>query len=84
MNINFFSKRVKILGVYGISEDEASLKKEEFYQNFNSVINEIGCSRKIMMEDFNGRTGSEFVGPYGEDRVNGNGKRLIELGEQYS
>ena len=40
------------------------------------------------MGDFNGRTGSrtgsEVVGPYGEDRVNENGERLIELGEQYS
>ena len=41
-----------------------------------------------MMGDFSGstnsRTGSEVVGPYGEDRVNGTGERLIELCEQHS
>ena len=61
-------------------------------KNFiNSVINGIGYPREIiMMGDFNGRTGSRtwsevvFVGPYGEDRVNDNGERLIEICEQYS
>ena len=82
MNINILGKKVTILGVCGISEDEASVKKEVLYRNLNSVINEIGCSREIIvMEEFNGRTGSrngsEVVGPYGEDRVNGNGERLI-------
>ena len=41
-----------------------------------------------MMGDFNGRTGSrtgsEVVGPYGEDRVNDNRERSTELCEQYS
>ena len=88
---NIFCKKVTILGVYGISQDEASIKKEEFYRNLNNIINKIGCSRKIIiiMGDFNGRTGNrigtEVVGPHGEERVNNdNGERLIELCVQYS
>ena len=50
MNINVFDKKVTMLGVYGISQDKASVKKEEFYRNLNSVINEIEI---IKMGDFN-------------------------------
>ena len=49
VNIDIFGKKVTILGVYGISGVEASAKKEEFYLNLNSVINEIGCSKEIIM-----------------------------------
>ena len=45
MNVNVSGKKATILEVYGVSEDEATLKKEEFYRNLNSVINEICCSR---------------------------------------
>ena len=88
MDVNMFGRKVTIVGVYGISEDERSQKKDEFYEILNNVVNEIGNSREIILAgDWNGRTGkqngNEVVGPFGEETVNDNGERIIELCEQY-
>ena len=53
------------------------------------VIAEIGNSREILIAGyFNSRTGKKInklvVGPYGEEAVNDNGDRLIDIFEQNS
>ena len=56
VNLNLFGKKITILGVYAISEDEPVAKKDEFYNKLNRTIDEIGNNREIiMMGDFNAR-----------------------------
>ena len=55
----------------------------------NKVIVEIGNSREILIAgDFNSRMGKKInnlvVGPYGEEAINDNGDRLIDIYEQNS
>mgnify|MGYP000029344414 CR=1 FL=1 len=49
LNLNIFGKRIAILGVYGLSEDEPQERKDEFYITLNRVIDEIGDSRELII-----------------------------------
>jgi endonuclease/exonuclease/phosphatase (EEP) superfamily protein YafD len=58
--MNLFGKKLCILGIYAISEDESTLVKKDFFGKLNEVIDEIGNSREILMAgDFNSRTGKK-------------------------
>jgi hypothetical protein len=55
----------------------------------NEVIAETRTSREILIAgDFNSRTGkkmnNQVVGPFGEDVINDNGDKLIDVSEQNS
>jgi len=89
INMNLFGKKLCILGIYAISDDENALVKEEFWGKLNEVITEIGTSREILIAgDFNSRTGKKtknlVVGPFGEEVTNDNGDKLIDICEQNS
>lgn len=89
ININLHGYRITILWVYALSEDELSHNKDEFFNKLNWLIEEIGNTRKVIVAgDFNSRTGrqtgSKIIGPFGENIVNDNGKRLIDICEQNS
>ena len=59
-NMNLFGKKLCILGIYAISEDENILLKEDFLRKLNKVKTEIGNSREILIAgDFNSRTGKK-------------------------
>jgi endonuclease/exonuclease/phosphatase family metal-dependent hydrolase len=87
--MTLFGENLCILGIYAISDDENVLVKENFLGKLNEVIVEIGNSREILIAgDFNSRTGNKIidlvVGPFGEEVINDNGDKLIDICEQNS
>jgi hypothetical protein len=86
--MNLFGKKLCILGTYAINDDENALVKKIFWGKLNEVIPEIENSKVILIAgDFN-RTGKKInnlvVGPYGEEAINDNGDRLIDICKQKS
>ena len=76
-----------ILGIYAISDDENTVVKEDFFWKLNEVIAEIGNSKELLIAgDFNSRTGKKtdnlVVGLFGEEVINDNGDKLIDIREQ--
>lgn len=73
-----------IIGVYGPNDDASREKKQEFYNELTRLLDKISNRKEIiLLGDLNSRTGwrtdDSVVGPYGENIVNDNGERLIEL-----
>jgi hypothetical protein len=82
--MNLFGKKLYILGIYAISDDENALVKEDFFGKLNEVIVEIGNIREILIAgDFNSKTGRNInnlvMGPCGEEVGNDNGDKLIDV-----
>ena len=87
--MNLYGKKLCILGIYAISDDENAVVNEDFWGKLNEVIVAIGNSREILIAvDFNSRTGKKInnlvVGPFGEEVINDTGDKLIDRCEQNS
>ena len=60
IHMKLLGKKLRILGIYAIRDDENILRKEDFLGKLNEVIAEIGNSREILIAgDFNSRTGGK-------------------------
>lgn len=75
-----------IIAAYGPNEDAKPEKKDEFFNTMTSLLNSISNRKEIiLMGDLNGRVGQRrndpVVGQFGEDVVNSNGERIIEMCE---
>ena len=75
--------------MYAPNEDNGATVKDEFFANLNEEILKSSSERKlVLMGDMIGRTGRKtgdtVIGNFGEDRVKGNGERLLELCTQKS
>ncbi|KAK7872016.1 hypothetical protein R5R35_004529 [Gryllus longicercus] len=72
-----------IIGVYGINDNALVDEKESFFGDLNEIIGNIPIHHEvILVGDWNGRVGNReqgFVGPFGEEIVNDNGKRILYL-----
>jgi exonuclease III len=84
LDMNIWGYKLTIIGIYAPNEDNKTTVKDEFFANLNEEIIKSGSGRQlILMGDMNGRTGRKtgdtVVGNFGEDMVNDNGERLIEL-----
>jgi len=54
--MNLFGKKLCILGIYAISDDENAVVREDLMGKLNEVIVEIGNPREILIAgDFNSR-----------------------------
>jgi len=78
-----------VILIYAPNEDNGVAVKDEFFANLNEEKVKSGSGRQfILMGDMNGRTGRKtgdrVLGNFGEDMVNDNGERLIELCTQTS
>ncbi|XP_018898500.1 craniofacial development protein 2 [Bemisia tabaci] len=76
-----------VLEVYGVNDDSTVAVKDQFFEELDEEIENIGHSREIVvLGDLNGRTGrqlnSKIVGPFGEATLNDNGNRIIDVCEQ--
>ena len=86
--MNVFGKKLCIVGIYAIS-DEHAVVKGDFFGKLNEIIVEIGNWREILIAgNLNSRTGKKVsnlvVGRYGEEIINDNGDKLIDICEQNS
>ena len=89
LGMNIWGYKLTIIGIYAPNEDNGAAVKDEFFAKLNEEIVKSGSGRQLMlMGDMNGRTGRKtgdtVVRNFGEDRVNDNGERLIELCTQTS
>ena len=87
MNLNLYGHKITLLGVYGVNDDATVACKDQFFEDLNDEILNVGAGREaILMGDLNSRTGRrvncKVVGPFGEDAVNDNGDRLISICSQ--
>ena len=87
--MNIWGYKLTIIGICAPNEDNGATVKDEFFANLNEEIVKSDSGRQlILMGDMNGKTGRKtgdtIVGNFGEDRVNDNGERLIELCTQTS
>jgi hypothetical protein len=58
--MNLLGKKLCILGIYAISDDENALLKEDFFRKLTEVITEIGNASEILIAgDFNSRIGGK-------------------------
>jgi hypothetical protein len=76
--------KTNLIICYGPDEDATKNEKNEFWDKLQEVIND--CTEKIVITgDMNSRVGKEtekwnnVIGPYGEDKLNKNGKLLLEF-----
>jgi hypothetical protein len=73
--MNLLWRKLCILGIYAVSDDENILVKEDLWGKLNEVIAEIGNSREVLIAgDFNSRSGkkinNQVVSPFGEVVIN--------------
>ena len=89
LHMNLFGKKLCILRIYAISDDKHAVVKGDFFGKLNEVIVEKGNSREILIaRDLNSRTGKKVnklvVGQFGEEVINDNGDKLIDICGQNS
>jgi hypothetical protein len=89
LDMNIWRYKLTIIGIYVPNEDNKTTVKDEFFANLNEEIINSGSGRQLtLMGDMNGRTrrktGDTVVGNFGEDTVNDNVERLMELCTQTS
>lgn len=87
MHLTLHGHKVALLGVYGVNDDAPVNLKDQFFEQLNDEVLRVGRTREvIIMGDLNGRTGrrngSKVVGPFGEEAMNDNGARIIDMCEQ--
>ena len=78
-----------IIAVYSPNDDASDDKKQDFYDELTTLLEKVTDRKEvIILGDLNGRVGSRIndpvVGQYGENAVNNNGERLIEMCHQYA
>jgi hypothetical protein len=86
--MNLFGKKLCILGIYAVSNDENAVVKEDFLGKLNEVIAEIGNCRELLIAgDFNSRTEEKInnlvVGPFGKEVINDNGMYVNKIFKKF-
>lgn len=88
MDLEVFGHKLILIGVYAPTDDATADIKDSFFEKLTSILDTVGNRKDVvLMGDFNGRigkkTGDRIVGQHGEDVINDNGVRLIEVCHQY-
>ncbi|KAK7873794.1 hypothetical protein R5R35_005779 [Gryllus longicercus] len=88
IDMNVFRHKITILGVYAVNDNALVDEKNKFFQDLRETIASIPYQNEIILiGDFNSRVGNrerEVVGQYGEESINDNGKRLINLCKEHA
>jgi endonuclease/exonuclease/phosphatase family metal-dependent hydrolase len=89
LHMKLFRENLCILEIYVISEDENVLVKEYSLGKINNVKFKTGKSKEILIAgDFNSRKWRKInnlvLDPFGEEVINNNGNKLINVCEQNS
>lgn len=75
---------VVVMGVHAFSEDQKDEIKLKFDDYFTNLVGNFGIRNGVnLLGDFSARTGknlnSKEVCPFGEEKINQNGERIINL-----
>ncbi|KAK4883377.1 hypothetical protein RN001_006696 [Aquatica leii] len=78
------SEQIVIIGVYAPCDDTDVTIKDQFYENLTGLLESFKNNKEVcLLGDFNARIGKKnndlVVGRYGENRINDNGQRLIDV-----
>jgi len=82
-------RSIKIFGIYAPTDDSDMNTKDKFFDKLSEEINKTKSRQEIiLLGDLNGRVGralnNKIIGQHGEDVINDNGMRWIEICEQHS
>lgn len=74
---------ITVIAAYGPNEDEAAEIKDRFWEDLNEVT-ERSRGKVYVAGDLNGRVGNDsrrnnVIGKHGEEKVNNNGRRIIDF-----
>lgn len=88
LNMNYLGHHLTIIGIYAPNEDENAEVKDRYTEILTETLRKAGQGREIILiGDMNARTGKRIkhhiVGSNGEDTLNNNGQRLIDICEQH-
>ncbi|XP_044745075.1 craniofacial development protein 2-like [Coccinella septempunctata] len=88
VTIQLRGRSITILGVYALNDDATVQAKDNFEEALREIIEDIPNSHEIIVAgDLNARVGrqrnSKVVGIHGEEVLNNNGERLINICEEY-
>ncbi|GFS48612.1 craniofacial development protein 2 [Trichonephila inaurata madagascariensis] len=86
--LSISGQKIIVIGVYGTDETAKPTVKDAFQEDLKNVLKKIKKQHElIMLGDFNSKVGvskiSKVVGNFGNSEVNTNGRRLIDLCEEY-
>ncbi|GFU73820.1 craniofacial development protein 2 [Trichonephila clavipes] len=86
--LSISGQNITVIGVYGTDETAKPTVKDAFQEDLKNVLKKIKKQHElIMLGDFNSKVGvskiSKVVGNFGNSEVNTNGRRLIDLCEEY-
>lgn len=76
--------KLDIIGTYAPNNDAPVIDKINFYDDLRETVDKCPDGHELLiMGDFNGHVGrrisDETVGPWGEDKENDNGQRLVDF-----
>jgi hypothetical protein len=87
VSINMCGRLTVIAGVYAMN-DNATYEEKDFFGKLSDILGNIGPQYKaILTGDFNSRVGNkdeDAVGRSGEETINNNGSRLINVCKKYN
>lgn len=89
IDLKINGRDIRIFGIYAPTDDSDTNTKENFFEKLTEELMTTKNNVEIIiLGDLNGRVGkaldSKIIGRHGEDVVNDNGSRWIELCEQHS
>lgn len=78
-----------IIGIYAPNDDASVTNKDIFSNDLKQILDDIPNREEIILAgDFNARVGNirqgRVLGPFGEERKNNNGERVLNLCEEYN
>lgn len=88
ITIKIYGKEYCIVAAYAPTEDSTIAVKDDFYEVLTNKLDTVRNTRRLILAgDINARVGQrkndQVVGRWGEDIVNDNGNRCIQMCQQY-
>ncbi|KAF2893966.1 hypothetical protein ILUMI_12207 [Ignelater luminosus] len=89
MELEVLGNDIVLIAIYAPNDDANIETKNEFDQHLTNILDNIGNRKEIfLVGDMNARVGRKdndpVVGRFGEETINDNGRRSIEICETYS
>lgn len=87
VDLRIKGRDIKIFGIYAPTDDSDLNTKKDFFDKLSEELNKTKTKQEVLiLGDMKGRVGksldSKVIGRHGEDVVNDNGSRWIELCDQ--
>ncbi|KAF8767856.1 Craniofacial development protein 2 like protein [Argiope bruennichi] len=86
--LNIHGQKVIVIGVYWVDDSATPYIKDRFQSDFKNELKKVKREHElIILGDFNSKVGisttSKIVGKFGDKEINNNGRRLIDVCEEF-